>query len=143
MTLSEKSFLSALIIIVSCCAITGCQEHDDLVYTSIEGTVRLDGTPLQDGVVTLESAATGRGGSARLDVNGKFIIPKMPVGQYSVSVCPVPPPDPGEPAVPRVSSLGPLRLPPEKVCSPISSGLKAELTGKADEPLTIELKTKE
>ncbi|MFI4873730.1 MAG: carboxypeptidase-like regulatory domain-containing protein [Blastopirellula sp. JB062] len=118
----------------------GCsQEGRRLEMAPVEGAVTLDGKPLQDGVVNLESAKTGFAANASLDANGHFLIAKIPVGTYSVTVSPPAPPDPGEPAPLRPASLGPFRPVPEKYWNAATSDLTTQVESGDATPLQIEL----
>lgn len=103
------------------------------------GKVTFAGSPLQDGIVSLESAESGFGASAPLDEKGEFRIAKIPVGTYKVAVTPPSPPDPGEVAPPRPSHLGPLRIAPDKYHSQLTSGLEVSVTGNPDDFLTVDI----
>jgi hypothetical protein len=120
--------------------LSGCgQQGRKLQLIPVSGSVTLEGTPLQDGIVSLESSSTGFAAAALLDKDGKFLIPKLPTGTYRVAVGPPPPPAPGEPATPRSSDLGPLRTPPEKYGSIQTSELAVTVLGIGDEELQIEI----
>src|SRR4051794_26429885 len=91
----------------------GCTESEPKPrLASVSGMVSLEGIPLQDGTVALESSLTGYAACAPLDVRGRFAIEKIPVGTYTVIVLPPQIPSPGDP--PRDATKEPARSIPEE-----------------------------
>jgi alpha-L-fucosidase 2 len=107
---------------------------------AVRGVVTLNGTPLQDGTVTLESAQTGFGASAALDARGYFSIDQIPVGTYTVAVTPPQLPPPGEHVRKRDAAKGPIRSIPEEYTSSETSGLTATVPARGLEGYQIALK---
>ncbi|HVJ84062.1 MAG TPA: carboxypeptidase-like regulatory domain-containing protein, partial [Caulifigura sp.] len=67
---------------------SGCAKVREIEYAPAEGKVTLDGTPLQDGIVSFESSDTGFSAMSTLDGDGMFRIEKVPVGKYAVTISP-------------------------------------------------------
>ena len=118
----------------------GCSRPGrNLEMAPMVGKVTFAGSPLQDGIVSLESAQSGFAASGNLDENGEFRVAKIPVGTYAVAVTPPAPPDPGDVAPPRPSHLGPLRIAPVKYHSQLTSGLEVTVTGSPEDFLAIDI----
>ncbi|WP_437206957.1 carboxypeptidase-like regulatory domain-containing protein [Planctomicrobium sp. SH664] len=111
----------------------------EVKIATAEGTVTLDGKPLQDGVVAFESRSSGLGAFGVLDADGKFRIERMPVGEFLVTIHPPEPPAPGEPAPPRPSTMGPIRKIPSKYASPTDSGLEVTIPEQGAKDLVFDL----
>ena len=128
-----------VVCLLTCCT-AGCSKPGrNLKMAPMTGKVTFAGSPLQDGVVSLESTATGFGAATKLDENGEFRIASIPVGTYAVAVTPPAPPDPGDVAPPRPSHMGPLRIAPEKYHSALTSGLEVKVTGSPEDLLIIDI----
>lgn len=65
----------------------GCNPQADT--GTVVGTVTLNGNPYTDAAVILFSPATGQGGSANIDADGRFTLPApIPTGEYTVYLAP-------------------------------------------------------
>lgn len=134
LTIKTAAILLALV------CITGCNQNTRQVTISrVEGTVTLDGTPLQDGVVSMECAANGFAASAALDAEGHFVIEKIPTGSYRISVNPPELPPPGETPPPRPATMGPIRKIPANYHVLNTSGLTADVPAEGLSDLVLEL----
>ncbi|QDT52850.1 hypothetical protein Pan44_08630 [Caulifigura coniformis] len=125
--MSMPPLRNSVIWLVMIVAASGCSNERTIEYASASGTVTLDGKPLQDGVVSFESSVTGFSAMSKLDGLGEFLIEKIPVGSYAVSISPPALPDPGEKPQPRPAHYGPLRPVPAKYLAAAASGLTAEV----------------
>lgn len=103
----------------------GCGQKSVRPMCSVEGTVTYQGRPVADGFVVFTNLEAGVTQSGRLDAEGRYRIPEIPVGEYKVHLGDPPPPGPEE-----AEALGrPRRLDlPPKFKSPETSGLTAKLS---------------
>lgn len=123
--------------------LSGCSEgRGHIPLAGARGAVTLDGTPLQDGVVSFEALQTGFAASAPLDADGHYVIAKVPVGVYDVSITPPELPPPGETLPPRPTTMGPIRTIPGKYHSTRTSGLSASVPGEGAENLDFAIESK-
>lgn len=87
------AFLGGLLLVSS-----GCGGGSSEKLGSVSGQVLLkDGRAPDEGLVNLYAPATGDSAQAALDPNGKFLLKRVPVGEYQVSITPpveLPPGDP-------------------------------------------------
>lgn len=129
---------AAVMLTVTC--IIGCERQSRrLTISSVEGSVTLNGTPLQDGVVSMESPANGFAASAALDPDGRFMIETIPTGSYLISVNPPELPPPGETLPPRPPTMGPIRDIPRKYHVLKTSGLAVDVPAAGLSDLVLEL----
>jgi len=140
MTHTKRLLRVAMIMAIA--ALLGCGQKSgrQVTITSVEGRVTLEGTPLQDGVVSLEAPATGFAASTTLTPEGTFAICRIPAGSYRITVTPPELPPPGETPPPRPTTMGPLRKPPAKYHMLASSGLTAEVPADGVKELVLDLK---
>ena len=133
--------LLRLAMILAVAGLLGCGEKPgrQVTITSVDGRVSLAGTPLQDGVVSLEAPASGFAASAKLTPEGTFSICRIPAGSYRITVTPPELPPPGETPPPRPATMGPLRKPPAKYHALASSGLTAEVPADGVKELVLDL----
>lgn len=121
-------------------ALMGCGETArQVTIVAVKGHVTLNGTPLQDGVVSMEAPSTGFAASSRLDADGGFEMTRIPAGEFLISVNPPELAPPGETLPPRPSTMGPIRKIPAKYHVLATSGLKATVPAEGLENLVLEL----
>lgn len=118
-----KLAVSALVLTM--CVAAGCRQSATWEMCSVAGTVTYQGKPVTDGFVVFTNAKTGVTHSGRLDEQGRYSIPELPVGEYKVHLGDPPPPGPesSESGAP----LKPLDVPP-RLKSPETSSLSAKLS---------------
>lgn len=92
--------LASLLLLLPCLAVVGCgaSPHSDKPTGDVVVKILFGGEPVTEGVVGLNSSATGLGGSGNLDSTGLARISGIPVGEYTVIVNP-PEMDPVVPGV--------------------------------------------
>ncbi|GAB4136499.1 hypothetical protein JCM17478_10400 [Thermopirellula anaerolimosa] len=102
----------------------------------MSGTVTLDGKPYADASVIFFSPDTGQGGSANINPDGTFQLPKpIEVGQYIVYLAPRLEEDPA--AEPKPVSID--STVPEKYWSESTSDIRCEIKAGANQ-VPVELK---
>lgn len=117
-------------LLVALVALAGCGSSG---LTTVSGTVKLDGKPLDGASVTFQPVKAGPVGTATTAADGSFTVMTgaqkgLAPGEYEVSVVktgPLPPPTPQnpEPIPPRIT--------PDKYASGKTSGFKYTVPGGA------------
>ncbi|HWL07490.1 MAG TPA: carboxypeptidase-like regulatory domain-containing protein [Planctomicrobium sp.] len=72
--------------------IVGCGDHRSPAGPTgtVSGTVTFEGTPVTEGLVSFYDALSGSSGEGQLDAAGKYKISRLSVGNYVVTVLPLP-----------------------------------------------------
>lgn len=82
-----QKFLTFFALVCFGLVFFGCSPRADT--GTVLGTVTLNDSPYTDAAVILLSPATGQGGSANIDADGRFALPApIPTGEYKVYLAP-------------------------------------------------------
>ena len=137
------TMLSLILITTS---FSGCNgSTDSRPAVEINGTVTLDGDPLQEGSIQFSSPKTGESAYANLDANGHYSIsfPQADIGtEYEIIVNP--------PVVEEENAMALAEKPkakstmkiPAKYSNRTTSGLKAKIQQAGSNEANFELKSK-
>ncbi|MDO5581550.1 MAG: hypothetical protein Q4G69_10465 [Planctomycetia bacterium] len=108
------------------------------VTGDVTGSAAWKGKPLESGIVTLYSPASGKGASAELGAGGSFTMRNVEAGSYQVSIAPptpvIPGPD-GTPPKPQARFVLPAKFQEGQ-----TSGLTIEVKPDTTNTLTLDLK---
>lgn len=135
--------LQLICVAAVCLGMAGCSGDDPLGRRTISGTVTLDGTPLDSGVIHFEPLdETGGHGGGGVVADGKYELPAkhgLPEGNYRVSI-----------SAPEVIDQEPVmgrELPPPAERIPrkynIESQLTAQVTSEGPNTLAFQLESTE
>lgn len=106
-------------------AIAGCGHSAARQVGSVEGTVKHQGNPVTGGFIVFSNLQAGVVQSARLEADGRYRIPQIPVGDYTVYFSDPPPPGPDEEQ--QAAPPQPINVPPNYK-SAQTSGLSAKVS---------------
>ncbi len=130
-----NAFAAVVMFFVIGCLVIGCGRRSKPTGT-VSGTVTLDGKPYVDASVIFFSPATGQGGSANINPDGTFQLPKpIEVGEYIVYLAPRLEEDPA--AEPKPVSID--STVPEKYWSEATSDIRCEIKAGANQ-VPVELR---
>jgi len=130
-----SAYAAVLVLMVVGSSVIGCGRGSKPTGT-VSGTVTLDGRPYADASVIFFSPATGQGGSANINPDGTFQLPKpIAVGEYIVYLAPRLEEDPA--AEPKPVSID--STVPEKYWSEASSDIRCEIKPGANQ-IAVELR---
>ncbi|WP_145259216.1 carboxypeptidase-like regulatory domain-containing protein [Planctomycetes bacterium Pan216] len=84
---ARVTWTALAMLLVGC----GGSEVDVGPTGDVKGTVVHAGKPVNQGLVTFQDTARGQVHQAKLDMDGAYALPKVPVGHYTVVIMPLPP----------------------------------------------------
>ncbi|MGB9690319.1 carboxypeptidase regulatory-like domain-containing protein [Thermogutta sp.] len=134
--LLNPAFYCVLIVILVVWANTGCSGRKIKPKGIVQGKIIFKGRPYTEASVVFLNRATGQGGSANIEADGSFKLPKpIEVGTYIVYLAPKMENDPA--AEPKPVSID--KSVPEKYWSEATSDIQFEVQKGLNE-FIIELK---